>query len=80
MTIQSDLKGKVDSFLADLSPRESEVIRLRFGMNGRPYEHSLQEIGRKFNLSRERIRQMEKSALIKLRKMDRIQELQDFLN
>ena len=80
MTIQSDLKGKVDYFLADLSPRESEVIRLRFGMNGKPYEHSLQEIGRKFNLSRERIRQIEKSALIKLRKMDRIQELRDFLN
>ena len=80
MTIQSDLKGKVNSFLADLSPRESEVIRLRFGLNGRPYEHSLQEIGRKFNLSRERIRQIEKSALIKLRKMDHIQELRDFLN
>lgn len=80
MTVQSDLKRKVDSFLAGLSPRESEVIRLRFGIDGKHCEHSLQEIGQKFNLSRERIRQVERSALIKLRKMSHIQELREFLN
>jgi len=77
---QSDLKEKVDSVLDDLSPRESEVIKLRFGINGKHCEHSLQEIGRKFSLSRERIRQIEKSALIKLRKMNNIQELRGFLS
>ncbi len=77
---QSDLKEKVDSVLDDLSPRESEIIKLRFGINGKHCEHSLQEIGRKFSLSRERIRQIEKSALIKLRKMNNIQELRGFLS
>ena len=77
---QSDFKEKVDSVLDDLSPRESEVIKLRFGINGKHCEHSLQEIGRKFSLSRERIRQIEKSALIKLRKMNNIQELRGFLS
>ena len=76
---QSDLKEKVDSVLDDLSPREREVIKLRFGINGKHCEHSLQEIGRKFSLSRERIRQIEKVALIKLRKMKHIQELRGFL-
>ena len=80
LTIQSDLRRRVNSFLADLSPRESEVLRLRFGINGMQHEHSLQEIGRRFNLSRERIRQIEKSALTKLRRMNRIQELREFLS
>ena len=78
--IQSDLRGRIDSFLSDLSPREREVVELRFGINGKHCEHSLQEIGRRFNLSRERIRQIESSALKKLRKMGRIQELREFLN
>ena len=80
LIIQSDLEEKVDSFLADLSSREREVIKLRFGINGTQYEHSLQEIGQKFSLSRERIRQIEKVALIKLRKMNNIQELRGFLS
>ena len=80
LVIQSDLEEKVDSVLDDLSPREREVIKLRFGINGKHCEHSLQEIGRKFSLSRERIRQIEKAALIKLRKMNNIQELRGFLS
>ena len=80
LVIQSDLEEKVDSVLEDLSPREREVIKLRFGINGKHCEHSLQEIGRKFSLSRERIRQIEKAALIKLRKMKNIQELRGFLS
>lgn len=79
-SIKSDLRRRIDSFLSDLSPREREVVELRFGINGKHYEHSLQEIGRKFNLSRERIRQIESSALIKLRKMRHVQELREFLN
>ena len=80
LVIQSDLEEKVDSVLEDLSPREREVIKLRFGINGKHCEHSLQEIGRKFNLSRERIRQIEKAALIKLRRMESIEELRGFLS
>ncbi len=80
LIIQSDLKEKVDSVLTDLSAREREVIKLRFGINGKHYEHSLQEIGRKFSLSRERVRQIESDALLKLRKMKHIQELREFLN
>jgi len=80
LAIQSDLKRRINSFLTNLSPREREIIKLRFGIDGANYKHSLQEIGRKFNLSRERIRQIERSALIKLRKMRYIQELREFLN
>jgi len=80
MVIQSDLRKMVGSFLENLSPRESEIIKLRFGINGMQHEHSLQEIGRRFNLSRERIRQIESAALIKLGKMNRIQELKEFIS
>ena len=77
--IHSDLQDKVTMVLSQLSSRESEILKLRFGINGSQYEHSLQEIGEKFNLTRERIRQIEKSALHKLRKMNSIQELREFL-
>ena len=79
MIMRTELEGKVNTVLSQLSSRESEILKLRFGINGSQYEHSLQEIGRKFNLSRERVRQIEKSALLKLRKMDGIQELREFL-
>ena len=80
VVMHSDLKRRLDTFLAHLSPREEEILRLRYGADGTQDEHSLQEIGRKFNLSRERIRQIERSALIKLRKMNSINELKEFLN
>ena len=79
MIVQSDLQDKVDTVLSQLPSRESEVLKLRFGINGAQYEHSLQEIGHMFNLSRERIRQIENSALHKLRKMGCIDELREFL-
>jgi RNA polymerase sigma factor (sigma-70 family) len=79
MIVQSDLHDKVDIVLSQLPSRESEVLKLRFGINGAQYEHSLQEIGQMFNLSRERIRQIENSALHKLRKMGCIDELREFL-
>jgi RNA polymerase sigma factor (sigma-70 family) len=77
--IQSELQDKVNMVLSELSSRESEILKLRFGINGSQHEHSLQEIGKKFNLTRERIRQIEKSALLKLGKMNAIQDLREFL-
>jgi RNA polymerase primary sigma factor len=78
--LHSELQTKVESFLTQLTPRERAIIKLRFGINGNHYEHSLREVGKEFNLSRERIRQIEHSALEKLRKMDCIQQLKEFLN
>ena len=79
MIVQSDLQDKVDTVLSQLPSRECEVLKLRFGINGAQYEHSLQEIGQMFNLSRERIRQIENSALHKLRKMGCIEDLREYI-
>jgi RNA polymerase primary sigma factor len=67
MTIVKDFQRKCERFLSDLSDREREVLYWRFGfMDG--MEYTFEEIGRKFTLTRERIRQIEKEALTKLRK------------
>lgn len=76
-TIQIDFSNKLHYVLYELSPREREIIELRFGMGGK-HEHSLQEIGHKFNLSRERIRQIEKDALRKLNNPKRIRKFDDY--
>jgi RNA polymerase primary sigma factor len=55
------------AMLSKLQPREEKILRLRFGMNGQPPE-TLEKIGKKFNISKERIRQIEKKALGKLKK------------
>jgi len=62
----SELSTKLQIILATLTPREQEILRLRFGLGGES-EHTLEEIGRKFKVSRERIRQIEKRALQKLK-------------
>ena len=65
--------------LATLSRREQEVIRLRFGLDdGRA--RTLEEVGQEFGLSRERIRQIEKGTLYKLRMPDRAKRLEVFAN
>lgn len=63
-----DLSEKIRSLLSTLSPREEKIIRLRFGI-GEEDEYTLEEIGRRFGVSRERIRQIEKKALSRLRQM-----------
>lgn len=75
--IQTELSHTLSLILSDLSPREKKVIQLRFGI-GVKQEHTLQEIGRKFNLSRERIRQIEKNALMKLKNPKRTRNLKDY--
>jgi len=72
------LGEKIEDMLATLNPREARIIRLRFGLlNGRSY--TLEEVGQKFGLTRERIRQIEGKALRRLRHPRRSRELRDYL-
>jgi len=64
--------------LASLSPREEKVIRMRYGI-GEPTQYSLEEIGTRFALTRERIRQIEIKALRKLRHAKRRRQLEAFM-
>ena len=65
--------------LETLTPREASVLRLRFGLeDGRP--RTLEEVGKEFNVTRERIRQIEAKALRKLRHPTRSKKLKDFLS
>lgn len=75
---QNELLGRIDDVLDSLSEREAEVIRLRFGIDD-GYAHTLDQIGRTFGVSRERIRQIEERALNKLRHPVRIRKLRDFI-
>jgi RNA polymerase primary sigma factor len=72
------LQEKLEDVLATLTPREARILRLRFGLqNGRSY--TLEEVGKKFGLTRERIRQIEGQALRKLRHPRRSRQLRDYL-
>ena len=73
------LKEQLMEVLATLTPREEKVLRMRFGLeDGRT--RTLEEVGREFNVTRERIRQIEAKALRKLRHPSRSKKLRDFLN
>jgi RNA polymerase primary sigma factor len=73
------LKETLLSVLNSLTPREEKVLRLRYGVDdGRP--RTLEEVGREFNVTRERIRQIEAKALRKLRHPSRSKHLKDFLD
>ena len=75
----SMLKEELDQALRSLTERERQVVRLRFGLeDGRA--RTLEEVGREFNVTRERIRQIEAKALRKLRHPTRSKRLKDFLN
>ncbi len=74
----SMLREELDNALASLTDRERQVVRLRFGLeDGR--QRTLEEVGREFNVTRERIRQIEAKALRKLRHPTRSKKLKDFL-
>ena len=73
------LKEQLSDVLKTLTPREEKVLRLRFGLeDGRP--RTLEEVGKEFNVTRERIRQIEAKALRKLRHPSRSKKLRDFLD
>ena len=75
---QSMLKEKLEEVLASLSPREAHILRLRFGLDdGNPY--TLEEVGQKFGLTRERIRQIEGRALRRLRHPKQSGQLKEYL-
>ncbi|MBN1256546.1 MAG: RNA polymerase sigma factor RpoD [Planctomycetes bacterium] len=72
------LKDKMESVLDSLNFREREIIRLRYGI-GDDYTYTLEEVGRKFNVTRERVRQIEAKALAKLQHPVRARKLEGFL-
>ncbi len=77
-TYENLLREKIEEVLSTLSPREARILRLRFGLhNGRSY--TLEEVGQKFGLTRERIRQIEGKALRRLRHPRRARQLRDYL-
>jgi RNA polymerase primary sigma factor len=74
----SNLQDQTRRVLKSLTPREEQVLKMRFGV-GDGSEHTLEEVGRSFNVTRERIRQIESKALRKLRHPSRAKKLRPFL-
>lgn len=74
----ASLRDEIEQALALLTPREEKVLRMRYGI-GEPTQYSLEEIGSRFNLTRERIRQIELKALRKMRSARRCQSLEAFV-
>jgi RNA polymerase primary sigma factor len=72
------LKDKIDSVLKTLTYREREIIKLRYGL-GDGYTYTLEEVGRIFKVTRERVRQIEAKAVCKLQHPVRSRQLQGFL-
>ena len=72
------LGGHIEMLMGALTPREQQVLRMRFGMSG-AREHTLEEVGRALSLTRERIRQIERAALDKLRARESRVELRSYL-
>jgi RNA polymerase primary sigma factor len=79
MTVYSLLKEKIVDVLDSLSERERKVLSLRFGLTD-GYSRTLEEVGKMFNVTRERIRQIEAKALRKMRHPTRLRQLQGFFD
>jgi RNA polymerase primary sigma factor len=79
ITTKESLKETTGELLSNLSPREAKVLKMRFGIDMNT-DHTLEEVGRQFDVTRERIRQIEAKALRKLRHPSRAHKLQSFLD
>ncbi|MBJ94727.1 MAG: RNA polymerase sigma factor RpoD [Rickettsiales bacterium] len=77
--LSRDLGDQIEKLLATLTPREERVLRMRFGV-GRNTDHTLEEVGRDFSVTRERIRQIEAQALRKLRAPSRSKRIRAFVD
>ena len=77
--IQSNLKSATNKVLSSLTPREEKVLRMRFGI-GMQSDYTLEEVGKQFSVTRERIRQIEAKALRKLKHPSRSKRLRSFLD
>jgi RNA polymerase primary sigma factor len=77
--IQSNLRDTTTRVLASLTPREERIVRMRFGI-GMNSDHTLEEVGQQFAVTRERIRQIEAKALRKLKHPSRSRVLRSFLD
>jgi len=77
--IRYDLQRQINGALETLTPREEKVIKMRFGVGDGGSEHTLEEVGQHFAVTRERIRQIEAKALRKLRHPSRSRRLKAFL-
>ncbi|MFV1011280.1 RNA polymerase sigma factor RpoD [Wolbachia endosymbiont of Nasonia vitripennis] len=76
--ILADLRGITTNVLATLTPKEERILRMRFGLGKDGKEHTLEEVGKIFNVTRERIRQIEAKALRKLKHPSRAKKLRGF--
>ena len=76
--IQSDLRDAVSRVLQGLTPREERILRMRFGI-GTTSDHTLEQVGQQFSVTRERIRQIEAKALRRLKHPSRARALRSFL-
>ena len=80
VAIRDLLRLAVSEALDHLNERERDVMRLRFGLDGEGQVHTLEEVGREFGVTRERIRQIESKTLAKLRHPERSRKLRDYLD
>ncbi|TDV11699.1 RNA polymerase sigma factor RpoD [Paraburkholderia caballeronis] len=76
--IHADMRAAIDEALKALSPREAKVLRMRYGIDT-PSDHTLEEVGKQFDVTRERIRQIESKAMRKLMHPSRADKLRPFL-
>ncbi len=76
--VRDDMKEKIDKILCSLPPKEEKIIRKRFGI-GVDFPHTLEEVGQEFDVTRERIRQIEVKAIRKLRHPSRSKLLREFI-